>query len=219
MFILNKNYNFSDSHLEPCEVVRHASGPLKYQGSIIYYFPENKGRVGREGYHGWLQYASNLFTGEIILDLGTHLGHSAFILGENKKNLILTYDIVMGDYISKERQDLVRRTFSNINFNIKSCMDISPEIIKKSSLIFLDLDPHDGIKEPQMMQIIRKSGFSGTVICDDIHINEEMSTWWNNITEDKVIVTPSAPTGTGVVFFSHQARKQFLPENLYCQTM
>tara|TARA_R110000787_G_scaffold286270_1_gene403920 strand:- start:530 stop:1174 length:645 start_codon:yes stop_codon:yes gene_type:complete len=213
MFILNKNYNFSDKHLKPCEVIAPTSGQMKYASSIFSYIPGERGAYGRKLYWGWLQYASSLFTGETILDFGTHLGHSAFILGENKKNSVLTYDIVMGDYINKEKRDNIRETFSNINFYIKSCMDISPEVIKKSSLIFLDLDPHDGIKEPQMMQIIRKSGFKGIVLCDDIHCNEEMSTWWNNIPEDKVIVTPSAITGTGVIFFSQAARQLFLPEN------
>ena len=107
-------------------------------------------------YYGLLAAFSDKIKNKTILDLGTSTGHSAFALGENKKNKVITYDIVRNN-ISEEKIEELKLEYPNIEFKLQDCLEISLEEIKNSSLIFLDIDPHDGLQENKIMQRIRES--------------------------------------------------------------
>ena len=135
MLTIVDDYNFVQAGIKPCGVLSHN---MKYTGIIDLVFPEDRGKGSRRIYYGLLQHLSNKIEKKIILDLGTHLGHSAYILGENRKNLVITYDIVMGDYISEKQINNVRLHCHNIRFVTQDCLKIPLETLKKSYLIFLD---------------------------------------------------------------------------------
>jgi hypothetical protein len=134
-------------------------------------------------YLGMLSHISSNLKNKSILDLGTWRGGSAFMLGENKQNIVHSYDIT--NHKLPFVKSYINRNYPNITFNIKSCLDIPSEELKSVSLIYLDLAPHDGIKEEQMINNIRQSGFEGLLMCDDVCINKEMYDWWNSIEEEK----------------------------------
>ena len=135
-------------------------------------------------YLGMLSHISSNLKNKSILDLGTWRGGSAFMLGENKQNIVHSYDIT--DHKLPFVKSYLNHRYPNIIFNIKSCLDIPSEELKNASLIYLDLAPHDGIKEEQMISNIRQSGFEGLLMCDDVSINKVMYDWWNSVEEEKV---------------------------------
>ena len=46
-------------------------------------------------------------------------------------------------------------------------------------LLFLDVDPHDGLQEINIIQALLTIGYTGIIVCDDIHLNEQMEDWWS----------------------------------------
>lgn len=140
-----------------------------------------------------LAYLSKQYNNITILDLGTDTGASCLSLAQNQTNKVITYDI-------KPR---------NISFgiqNIKSkTMDFLNEdesVLKSSSLILLDVDPHDGKQEKDLIDKLIKIDFNGIVICDDIY---NMGYWWDSVTQEKYDITSVGHfTGTGLINFSKE---------------
>ena len=99
---------------------------------------------GKEHYK-LLSYFSTLFNNSNIIDIGSHLGHSALALSYNKSNTVYSFDIV--DNI----KPIIKNT-ENINwlqddlFN-KNMAEKWKTTILSSPFIFLDVDPHNGIME------------------------------------------------------------------------
>jgi len=73
--------------------------------------------------------------------------------------------------------------------------------LKNSSFIFFDVD-HNGSFERIFYEHLKKIKYKGLLMCDDIHLNEPMKNWWNNIKEDKYDLTDKGHwSGTGLVHF------------------
>lgn len=126
---------------------------------------------------------------QIIIDIGTYRGFSAFSLAANKTNVVHTFDI--GDYREIELPE-------NVTFCKKGGLEIPKALIKKANIILLDVDPHDGIKEPVILKHIIDSGFKGMLILDDVYLNEEMKAFFESITHEKYL-TFWHHSGTGIV--------------------
>ena len=107
-------------------------------------------------YYVILAHLSTYFNDSILIDLGTHRGESAAALSYNKSNIVYTYDI-------EHRAEAAQRVEEekNIRYIIGDCIEndwsgmamlegVHPksdkEIFLSSKLIFLDVDPHDGIQ-------------------------------------------------------------------------
>ena len=61
---------------------------------------------------------------------------------------------------------------------------------------------HDGTFEKIFYEYLKRISYVGTLILDDIHLNNEMKFFWNNIEKNKFDVTNIGhATGTGVVIF------------------
>jgi hypothetical protein len=129
---------------------------------------------------------------QTIIDIGTYRGHSAFAWASNRRNNVHTFDIA--DYVEIELPD-------NVTVHHKGGLEIPKALIKSANIILLDVDPHDGIKEPEIFKHIVKSGFKGLLICDDICLNEEMKDFWDSIEHKKEIVYWHH-SGTGLVYFN-----------------
>jgi predicted O-methyltransferase YrrM len=93
-----------------------------------------------------LSYLSTLVNDAIIIDIGTHHGQSALALSYNKRNIVHTFDIE--DRVSNSKI----KNVDNINFHMDNLFEVDGrekwnETILKSSFIFLDVDPHNGLME------------------------------------------------------------------------
>ena len=160
------------------------------------------GESGKEHYK-LLSYFSTLFNNTNILDIGTHVGHSALALSYNTSNTIYTFDIV--DKVSSELKQI-----SNIKFNYDNLFELEGRekwktLILSCPFIFLDVDPHNGHMETDFMQFIKEIGYSGFVICDDIWYFKEMrDNFWHKI-EDRFrydLTDLGHWSGTGIITFN-----------------
>jgi hypothetical protein len=70
-------------------------------------------------------------------------------------------------------------------------------------VIFIDVDPHDGVQERRMISKLIEMDFKGILLLDDIHLNPEMQSLWDWIPAGrKVDLTRFGHnSGTGAVLF------------------
>ena len=122
-------------------------------------------------YYSILAYLSTCFNDSIIVDLGTLDGNSAVALSYNKSNKIYTYDIESKETaVSKFELE----EFKDIEYIIINCIKDNwahqrdRDIFLSSKLIFLDVDPHDGIQEDIVLRFLVENDWKGIMICDDI---------------------------------------------------
>ena len=70
------------------------------------------------------------------------------------------------------------------------------------SIIMIDVDPHDAIQEPKMLEFIKNTGWNGLLILDDIgYMFPNMNAWFSTIEEEKYELSSLIGhySGTGVV--------------------
>lgn len=143
-----------------------------------------------------LTYLSNKFNNIDIIDAGTYQGYSALALSQNIKNKIKSYDITPMSYDFLTKMGNVEIITKDINIE-------DDTVILNSPLILLDVDPHDGIQEKVFIDKLIKMNYSGYVLCDDIHLNSEMQSWWDSITLSKYDLTNIGHMhGTGLICFN-----------------
>ena len=212
---------------------------IKYS-SIIEKFGNKYGSSPAYHYYAILSKLSTYFNDSVIVDLGTLYGNSAAALSYNKTNIVYTYDI---EHRAEATDIFKKEEFKNIEYIIGDCIendwkgfpiwDTHPntwptpyhigdqpkndkEIFLSSELIFMDVDPHDGIKEDRVLNFLISNNWKGVLVCDDIGTGREpgkqnahpsMRDWWNTIDLPKYDISKNyyaAGTGTGVVCFDNQ---------------
>jgi hypothetical protein len=175
-----------------------------------------------EHYYAILVHLSTYFTDSVIVDLGTNRGGSAAALSYNKSNEVYTFDIAIND----EAISLFEQ-YENITYLIGNCIEnnwngqpqINPpglrirplkserEIFLSSELIFLDIDPHDGIQEAAVLDFLVENDYKGIMVCDDIgHQHPPMHDWWDSIELNTYTIANkyASGTGTGIICFDNQ---------------
>ena len=179
-------------------------------------------------YYAILSQLSTYFNNSIIVDLGTHRGESAAALAHNKSNIVYSYDI---EHREEAAELFEKIEFENIKYIIGNCIEsnwsgmamlegIQPksdkEIFLSSELIFLDVDPHDGIKEDKVLNFLIDNNWKGVMVCDDIGMGREegkqnahptMRAWWQSINLPKYNISSNhyaSGTGTGIIAFNNQ---------------
>jgi len=165
-------------------------------------------KAGREHYR-LLGYISTLYMDRDIFDIGTHTGCSAFALAFNETNRIHSFDLC------KKVSDPKILSRSNISFNICNLLDAeerTPWLVRlvNSPIIFLDIDPHNGILEYQFYEFLRDQNYQGLLFCDDIHYFQNMrNNFWSRIPDDhKCDITGYGHwSGTGIISFNQQHKK------------
>ena len=177
-------------------------------------------------YYVILAHLSTYFNDSVLIDLGTHRGESAAALSYNKSNIVYTYDI-------EHRAEAALRVEEekNIRYILGDCIEndwsgmamlegVQPksdkEIFLSSKLIFLDVDPHDGIQENKVLNFLINNNWKGVMVCDDIGMGLEaekedshpqMREWWNSVELPKYNISANhyaSGTGTGVICFDNQ---------------
>lgn len=151
---------------------------------------------GKEHYRLLMYLASCLKGPEPMIDIGTYKGLSAAALGADSEQKVITYDIA--NYIPDN--DVVKK-MSNIEFRIANCCN-EMDTICSSKLLFIDIDPHDGIEDAKIFKLLVENGFKGLLVIDDIHHFEGMRNFFDSITLQKYDVTAYGHwSGTGIVNF------------------
>ena len=182
-------------------------------------------------YHAILAHLSTYFNDSIIVDMGTHRGGSAAALSYNKSNKVYTFDITP----TEQAAELFKEDeYKNIIYIIGNCIEDNwfgmamlwkdrmvesksdKEIFLSSELIFMDIDPHNGVQEDKVLNFLISNNWKGILVCDDIGLGREkgkenahpaMRDWWNSIELPKYDISKNyfaAGTGTGVVCFDGQ---------------
>lgn len=157
---------------------------------------------GQEHYKLLALIASQIPSGHTISDVGMYRGSSALALSFNENIKVVTYDIE--NVIPQDALSIFAR--SNVEVKLMRGQDDIAAICK-SDVVVLDIDPHDGPSETEFVNLLIENNFRGLLVCDDIHINEGMRTFWNTIPSHlkKVDVTQYGHwSGTGIVVFDPQ---------------
>ena len=137
-----------------------------------------------------LAFISKLYNGVNLLDIGSYQGSSASALSFNKKNKVISYDI-------EQQPEIADIKIPNIEF-IKG--DVLMHEIT-ASFIMLDTY-HDGEFEQEFADHLLKINYKGLVMFDDIHLNNEMSNFWNGLKNEKYDITEIGHhTGTGIAIY------------------
>ena len=191
-----------------------------------YILQESATQYGVDHYYVILSHLSTYFNNSIIVDLGTLTGGSAQALAYNQSNTVYTYDI-LEDGTAIQR--FARVECENIKYIIGDCIrdnwagmvmldGVPPMSDKKiflsSELIFLDVDPHDGRQENEVLNFLISNNWKGIMVCDDIGFGTEvpnshpgMRDWWNRIDLPKYDISNNiyaSGTGTGIICFDNQ---------------
>lgn len=131
-----------------------------------------------------------------VLDVGTYLGYSAVACAADPGRDVLSFDVV--DRPPPKLPERVQLVVADIT---SGCWDAD---IRASPLAVLDVDPHDGQQEVAIFRHLEQAGFRGLLVCDDIHLNPGMRSFWASIPHAYKKVDATAlghVTGTGIVVF------------------
>lgn len=142
-------------------------------------------------------YLSTLFNNKIILDVGTEYGNSALSFSYNESNKVISYNIIEQGASSIIKENI---TWKVMDFRNDDTIDYD-----NVEVICIDVDPHDGKQEVEMIQFLKDKKWSGILLLDDIHKDHQMDNFWNSLdfSEDvKYDITPIGhSSGTGVILF------------------
>ena len=153
-----------------------------------------------------LAYLSTLVNNSNIIDIGTHKGASSTALSYNPSNTIYTFDIenrISDDFNSPKSIKNIVFNYSNIFLH--DVRESWKEKILSAPIIFLDIDPHDGILEYEFYLWLKEHKYQGILILDDIWYFKNMRNnfWYKIDTEYKSDITHLGHwSGTGVVQFN-----------------
>lgn len=158
------------------------------------------------GYHDWdlspgkseyclYAYLSNYFSNTIILDIGTGGGGSSKAFSTNPTNKIISFDLSVRRQIPPTE---------NVEYRIGQFIEDKTIDYQNVSIIMIDVDPHDGIKEPIMLDYLKKINWSGLLIMDDIKFYRfpELEAYWHSLPDEKYDLTDIGhDSGTGLINF------------------
>lgn len=161
------------------------------------------------GHYALLGYLSSRYKHIVIVDVGTRWGDSARALASEPSNFVFSFDVMnAADRIAKANSITVSELQSQLgniqNTNIlKSKQGLA--ILKVAQIILLDTlhQPDRNNFEYDFIATLEKIEYKGLLICDDIHLSDQMEQWWNSILHKRVDVTEVGhSSGTGIVDFS-----------------
>lgn len=148
--------------------------------------PKNGGH-----YYRLLAHIAHLLPeGSIVFDVGTYHGISALALSYNEKVKVVSYDI-------RKQAAVINR--NNITFKIGNFLE--DEQLLNAKLMFIDVDPHDGNQEATFLKKLIEMEYKGTLIFDDIHLNDGMRAFWQTTFQynSQDLTSLGHATGTGML--------------------
>lgn len=150
-----------------------------------------------------LSYISTLFNNVNILDIGTHLGHSALALSYNDTNTIYSFDIM--DKVRPSIKNVKNIKFMSDNLFDENIFNKYKDIIMNCPFIFLDVDPHNGFMEINFINMLQKNDYKGFIVCDDIWYFKDMrdNFWFKINNKYRYDITHLGHwSGTGIISFN-----------------
>lgn len=152
--------------------------------------------AGQEHYRLLNYIVNTINIGNYVVDLGTHQGLSALSMSVNEDTQVYTYDpsdLNLSQKIAERK---------NIEFKKQKAQD-DIEFIAKADFIFLDIDPHNGDQELEIIKQLDKAGYSGMIVCDDINLNVHMKRMWEALEYDKKDISNIGHyTGSGLILLN-----------------
>lgn len=159
-------------------------------------------KAGQEAYK-LLGYISKHSNG-VITDIGTQFGSSALALSLNDQVTVETYDKFKHIPDNNQVPTVVNKL--NIKYKILSAQTILSKIAD-STVVYLDINTHDGSEELKIINKLEELKFKGLLIIDDIKLNTVMENVWNSVPKHlkKIDVTEFGHwSGTGIVVYNPQ---------------
>ena len=140
--------------------------------------------------------------GTRFVDIGTFLGYSALALSINRGGHVVSYDLYdVREILPNDGKTLTVCDVPNVELLAKNCLD-DIETLLSSPFIVLDVDPHDGKQEVEIITRLIENGYKGIVLCDDIHLNSGMKDFWNWVPLKKLDATHYGHwSGSGIIVF------------------
>lgn len=138
--------------------------------------------------------------GSKFLDIGTRRGASAIAMSLNPKVHVDSYDIK--DYGCKDKIKT-----ENISFHIANILDDLNKVLSHN-VILMDIDPHKGTLEMELVEFLRDNDWRGVLVLDDIGGPwKAMREMWKKIDVVKYNVTAIAhASGTGIVDYGNNLK-------------
>jgi predicted O-methyltransferase YrrM len=155
---------------------------------------------GIEHYRLLRYLARQLPEGSVVIDAGTSTGASAISMAyENEAIRVITYDTM--DQLPTPSI----RNVPNIEVIIGNVLHYA-HTMTTVPMIFLDIDPHDGVQEREFILSLERVHYQGIVVCDDIHLNDGMRWFWRGVKQEKLDATKYGHwSGTGIILFNREA--------------
>jgi predicted O-methyltransferase YrrM len=159
------------------------------------YFPQEPG----VNHHKLLAYlVKQLPANSLVADLGTYLGSSALALASNPKVRVITIDKLC--QLEQDKQTC--RDLPNVQVVTADCLKCI-DLYINASLILLDIAPHDGAQERDLLLELRRRDYKGVVVCDDSELTNSMRSFWESVEQKKINATKYGHwSGTGIVIFA-----------------
>jgi len=180
--------------------------------------------IGRGHYSLFAAIGIQLINSKII-EIGTCTGHSILSFSNNStinNNTLFTYDINPCNVC----QNILKTSgaiFSNINLFDPKIRESNINHILSANIIFIDIDPHIGIIEYDMVLWLKKNKYEGLIILDDIYLSKTGHEYenrkieghymyqnlWAKIPDNEKICISNVghSSGTGIVCFNFEKHK------------
>lgn len=171
--------------------------------SLRPYVTNSSDFYGKSEHYRLLAYLSTCFQGKRIFDIGTHLGDSALALSYGGSP-VESFDIV--DMVGGRARPSNVRFHKQDLFNQRVREEWKPKLLD-SSMIFIDIAPHEGLREYEMIEWLQQSGYRGLIVLDDIWYYKPMrdNLWYKIDSRYKTDATFMGHwSGTGIVSFGER---------------
>jgi hypothetical protein len=136
-----------------------------------------------------------------IIDIGHFQGLSAAALSLATEKTVRSFDLISS--LPSDPSVPTAIHIPNVRLEIgPNYMRDLPDHLRTSDLVLLDID-HLGKSERDIFKVLEEAKFDGLLIVDDIHLNEHMQSFWDDIKQTKYDISSSGHwSGTGLVIFA-----------------
>ena len=176
---------------------------------FVAWHPDSKFFLADREHYRLLAYLARkvtaLFPGSPVVDIGSHLGHSAAALraGAAAASVVHTFDHGVTKALPPDALAFARANGIVVNGPHADALDELAKFVKGGCmLVALDPEPHDGVYERKVIQALMDCDFTGLLVLDETRLNEQMRHLLNWAPVKKIDVTSVAHwSGTAVLVF------------------
>jgi glycosyltransferase involved in cell wall biosynthesis len=167
---------------------------------------------GATEHYRLLAYLSSLVPpGKTIVDIGTHQGDSALALSSGGR-FVESFDV--------EDRMAGRQRPAGVRYNLADLFDPATRetwrhMLRDSGLIFIDIDPHEGTREYELVRWLQQHEYRGIVVLDDIWYFKPMrdNLWYRIEPQHRTDATAFGHwSGTGIVSFGGRVELENEPD-------